>query len=147
VASDGDLGAVVRDFFELALNGRQLDRIGDYCAEDYVYHPSSSPGEEIRGLAGFRAMIESGYDSFPDMHTDVLDVVVSGDRAVVRFNEGGTHVAPFLGVAATGRVARWDGIAIYRGAEGKLAEEWSVSDMLSALTQIGAVIPSGEPPE
>ena len=140
MASDRELEDVVRGFFEIALNGRHLDRIGEYCGDDYVYHPSTG-GEEIRGLAGFTAMVASGYDAFPDLQTDVLDVVVSGDRAVVRFNEGGTHSAPFLGVAETGRTVRWDGICIYRGENGKLVEEWSVSDMYAVLEQLGVAIP------
>ena len=45
----------------------------------------------------------------------------------------------FLGIPATGRRVRGQGTVILRIAEGKIAEEWEMSDLLGLLQQLGAV--------
>jgi predicted ester cyclase len=44
-----------------------------------------------------------------------------------------------MGIDAAGKPICVDGIAVFRIAGGKIAEEWTVSDALGLLQQVGAV--------
>jgi predicted ester cyclase len=44
-----------------------------------------------------------------------------------------------MGVAPTGSTIAVDAISVFRIAEGKIAEEWTVWDALGLLQQVGAV--------
>ena len=50
----------------------------------------------------------------------------------------GTHKGEHMGIAPTGKEARISGIEILRIVGGKIAEEWSESDWLGFLQQLGA---------
>ncbi len=128
--------AIVRAFIEEALNEHDLPAFDRFCASTYVWH--GMDGAEVRGLEPFKREVEVFFDAFPDIRVDVLDIVVGGDRAAVRFRESGTHRGGFAGLEPTGRKASWDGVAIYRVANDLLVEEWSVSDRLGLLEKIGA---------
>jgi predicted ester cyclase len=129
--------SVVAAFFDEALNQHDLAAFDRFCAEDYVWHGMA--GVEVRGLDAFKREVGLFFDAFPDISVEVLDILVGGERAAVRFRESGTHLGGFAGVPPTGRAVLWDGVAIYRVANGLLVEEWSVSDRLAMLETIGGL--------
>ncbi|MDQ3870275.1 MAG: ester cyclase, partial [Chloroflexota bacterium] len=51
----------------------------------------------------------------------------------------GTHQGEFLGIAPTGKPISAGGMSIYRIADGKIAEEWTLGDLATVLQQIGAM--------
>jgi predicted ester cyclase len=59
----------------------------------------------------------------------------------VRYVVEGTHQGELLGIPATGRRVRWDGIDVYRVANGKIVEEWLGDDLLAILVSLGAYTP------
>jgi predicted ester cyclase len=128
--------SLVRAFIDEALNRHDLSAFDRLCAQEYVWHGMA--GAEVRGLETFKREVVVFFDAFPDITIDVLDIVVDGDRAAVRFRESGTHQGVFGDAAPTGRSLSWDGIAIYRVKDELIVEEWSVLDMLALLEGVGA---------
>jgi len=126
---------IVRGFFGGAINTHDLDACAAYCSDAYVWHGAAG---DVVGLPSFKAALAGFFAAFPDVQADILDLVAGTDRVAIRYRETATHRGDFMGVAATGVVARWEGMAIYRASHGLLVEEWSVADTLSLLTQIGA---------
>ena len=49
----------------------------------------------------------------------------------------GTHTGEFLGIQPTGKKVEYESNELYRIADGKIAEEWICSDMLTLMAQIG----------
>ena len=90
-------------------------------------------------LAGFKRDLAVMRESFPDARFTIEDIVAEGDKLADRYTISGTHVRPFLGIAATGRHVRLSGITIVRIAGGKIAERWAVTDQLGLLRQLGAL--------
>jgi steroid delta-isomerase-like uncharacterized protein len=83
------------------------------------------------------------FSAFPDIKRPVEDLVAAGDKVVARWTSFGTHSGEFMGVPATGRFLRTSGITIFRLEDGKIVEEWSESDMLGMLQQVGAIPGAG----
>jgi predicted ester cyclase len=133
---------LVRDFFELAINAHDTEAFPRFCGAGYVWHASAGADRDVVGRDAFAAFVGSFFDAFPDVRAEVLDVVAGDDRAAVRYRETATHTTTYAGIAPTGRRVGWDGIAIYKAADGLLVEEWSVGDTLSMMLQIGAVVPA-----
>jgi predicted ester cyclase len=131
--------AVVLGFFEDVANKHRAELIGHYCAENYVMH-WDNPAEDVHGLAAFREGLSGMLAAFPDFSTDIEDVIVEGDRVVVRYEEGGTLTHDFMGVKAQGQRVRWPAIVIMRVEDDKIAEEWfqgPVRDRLAAAAAEG----------
>jgi len=128
--------ALARRFFEQLCNGRDHAVADQIIAAQYVAHgPQAPPAEGPDGVKQRVAVYQDTLDGF----WDVQEIHSAGDRVVVRWVGRGTHTGELMGVAPTGATVAVDAITIFRIAEGKIAEEWTVWDALGLLQQVGAV--------
>ncbi|HEY7537960.1 MAG TPA: ester cyclase [Gaiellaceae bacterium] len=114
-------------------------------AHDEIYGPDwvgNFPGMPPIDAAGHRAYSEAMISAFPDLERTIVDLVAEGDKVVARWTATGTNTGPFQGMPPSGKRATSSGITVFRVADGRIVEEWSESDMLGLLQQIGA-IPGG----
>jgi predicted ester cyclase len=74
-----------------------------------------------------------------DGHWNVQEIFSAGDRVVARWTGTGTHQGELMGLEATGAPIEVDAISVFRIADGKIAEEWTVWDALGLLQRVGAV--------
>jgi steroid delta-isomerase-like uncharacterized protein len=128
--------ALVRRFFGDFCNGRRADLADELIADDYVsYGPQAPPArgpDELRDRVGL-------YQEAVDGHWEVKEMLSVGDKVVARWIGSGTHRGELMGVDPTGKPISVDAISIFRVADGKIAEEWTVWDALGLLQQVGAV--------
>jgi len=128
--------ALARRFFEELCNGRQGAIADEIVAPEYVSHGPQAPPAE--GPEGVRARV-AVYQEALDGYWDIQEVHSAGDRVVVRWIGRGTHKGELMGLSPTGAQIAVDAITIFRIADGKIAEEWTVWDALGLLQQVGAV--------
>jgi predicted ester cyclase len=77
--------------------------------------------------------------AFPRYEVIAEDMVAEGDKVVVRASLRATHEGNCMGIPPTGKHVTVPFIAIYRIANGKIAEHWIQMDAMSLLRQLGAV--------
>jgi ketosteroid isomerase-like protein len=116
--SPEQLKQFIRNHFEEFVNRQNLDIADVNFAPDFVDHGSDVPAGTPPGPKGARQYVGSALKKFPDMHVTVEDVIVEGDRVVVRNTWQGTD-------RDSGKKFRLGGIVIWRVANGKLAERWA----------------------
>ncbi len=80
---------------------------------------------------GYRQAIGQFLGAFPDSRFPVDDIVTDGDCVAVRHSLVGTHLAPFQNIPATNEAVRVTAIAIFRAANGKIAETRLNADLLA----------------
>ena len=132
----------VRRFLQEAFNEGNLGVAHELFASNYVLHDPANP-EEVRGPEGIKGFVQMYRSAFPDSHITVEDLIAEGDKVVTRFRARGTHQGELFGVAPSGNQVEVTGITISRFEGGKIAEDWTNSDTLGLMQQIGAV-PSPE---
>jgi ketosteroid isomerase-like protein len=76
--------------------------------------------------------------SIPDMTFDIKEVLVSGDRVIVRGEVAGTPAGDLFGVPHTGKSFRIMAIDIQTIRDGKIAQTFHMENWLSALGQLRA---------
>jgi len=129
--------ALARRFFEELCNQRDGAVADEIVSADYVSHGPQAPPAE--GPDGVRARIAVYQDAL-DGYWDVQEILSAGaDHVAVRWIGRGTHNAELMGVPATGAKIAVDAITIFKIADGKITEEWTVWDALGLLQQVGAV--------
>jgi steroid delta-isomerase-like uncharacterized protein len=129
---------LMRHAVEEVWNQGNLDAIGDYVANDFVVHASTSAAE-IHGPEGARQYFGMLREAFPDLHFTIEDQVAEGDKVVTRWTARGTHAGAFMGISPTGRQFSLTGIDIDRVVNGKAVECWTSVDELGLLQQLGAL--------
>ena len=120
-----------------SLSERNPDLIEEFYPPDLVWH---EPDQDIRGYEEARQFVSTFFDAFPDINITVEDAIAEGDQAVTRYTIRGTHRGETEEFGPpTGRQMELEGITIHRIEDGKIVEEWSRYDNLSAMQQLGLV--------
>ena len=97
------------------------------------YLPGECWGREtsIKVVSGFAKTI-------PDMKFDIKDVLVAGDRVIVRGEVSGTPSGDLFGVPHTGKSFRILAIDIQTIKDGRISHTFHMENWLSALGQLRA---------
>jgi predicted ester cyclase len=124
-----ELEAFYRRYNRLC-NEHRFDELGTYVAADV-----EADGQP-RGLDGYAEALEAVVRAFPDYRWDIRHLLVDGSLVAGHFVTAGTHEGTFLGVPPTGRRVSTQEFAVYRVAEGRIAEVWGTADDLDLLHQL-----------
>ena len=131
---------IVRRYLKEMVEDRKLSVIEEIILPDCVFH---RPETELKGIAAIRAFFAWSRQNWSEIYADVEDLIVSGDRVVVRLSHRAVGAGSFKSRLGTfdmkGKTVVWNSIAIFRIKEGKIAEEWVSRDELGMLLSIGAV--------
>jgi predicted ester cyclase len=87
--------------------------------------------EELVGMLsqGFHKLI-------PDMKWEILDMIVTGDKVIVRGQGSGTPLGPFMGVPASGKSFKVMSIDIHTLKDGKISHTHHLEDWAAAVAQL-----------
>jgi predicted ester cyclase len=77
-------------------------------------------------------------NSIPDMKFEIKEVLVAGDRVIVRGEVAGTPAGELFGVPHTGKSFKIMAIDIQTIKDGKIAKTFHMENWLSALGQLRA---------
>ena len=134
--------AMNRRFYEQGANARNSAVITELVAPDFIGHypdvvagfsgTSQGPESLMRDLEFIAAMV-------PDFRTTLEDLIGAGDKVALRGVTQGTHTGQIPGVPPTGNAVRFTWCAIYRFADGRIAERWLNDDALSTFQQLGMI--------
>src|SRR5262245_15248359 len=121
-------------------NQGELHLMEMFFAPDAVHHELESPdgdGSECTTTM-LKSYIHLYRKGFPDLRFTILDQICEEDRVVTRWRVEGTQTGMLMGINASGRPMKVEGIRIDRFEEGQIVETWNEWDVLGMLDQIGA---------
>lgn len=106
-------------------------------APDFI--DSTLPPGRPQGVDGPLAASKAFRGAVPDIHCDVDQMIVAGNRVVAHLHFSGHFTGTFKGVQGKGQTVDFTATDIYRVANGRIAENWHLEDNLTFLQQIGMV--------
>lgn len=95
--------------------------------------PQGLPGP-VQASAGFRAAV-------PDLRVAIDEMIVAGDRVVVRLALSGHFTGRFDGRPGKGEAVSFRAVDVYAVKDGRITDNWHLEDNLTLLRQLGAVAP------
>lgn len=97
------------------------------------------------GLEAFNRFFAAVNTAFPDCQLIIENMVVKGDRVMVRYAISGTHMSDFMGVGPTNERMSIIGIDVFRLAGGRVVEHWDAARQMTALPRLSGepVLPAG----
>jgi predicted ester cyclase len=93
---------------------------------------------EFKGREAFVGQVTGFGKLIPDLRWDIKDVMVDGNRIIVRSEASGTPIGPFFGVVPTGKSFKIMAIDIHTIKDGKAITAHHVEDWAGALRQLQA---------
>jgi steroid delta-isomerase-like uncharacterized protein len=126
--------------YEEVFNQGNFDVADELIGANVVEHqqqpgvtPDAAGPELVKQIARFFRT------AFPDLQIIVNDLIVEGDRVAARVTITGTHQGELMGIPPTGKRVEVSSIDIIRYEDGKAAEHWGETDIMSMMQQLGAV--------
>lgn len=114
----------------LMVNGN-LDAVGEFFTPDYVAHAT---GEDLTGgHEAIRRFVGALRRAFPDLRLEVEILLESGDRVAWQRTFRGTQRGDYKGFPATGREVVWRDMVTSRFRDGRIAEDWVITDLAERL--------------
>ncbi len=131
--------ADARRYMDELYNKGNTAVVYEMLAADFVYRNAAPPITPDR--AGIIQEMKMVRTAFPDLHVTVDDVLIDGDKGVMRWTMNGTHEGVFYGITPTHKHVEWSGIALWRSVDNKLVESWNFPDRLDLLAKLGVPLP------
>lgn len=126
--------------YEEVFNQGNLDVASELIGSNVVEHqqqpgvdPDAAGPELVKQIARFYR------SAFPDLNIAVEDLIAEGDRVAARVTIMGTHQGELMGIPPTGKRVEVSSIDIIRFEDGKAAEHWGETDIMSMMQQLGVV--------
>jgi predicted ester cyclase len=120
-----DLGERARYALERVCSGTGAELPARYYGTSFVDHVNDL---EFHGLSGVERSVSLYRRMLDDLAIHVEEQILTPDRVTSRFVITGTSL---------GRAVRFRGITISRFENGLIVEDWSVTDTLGMLRQLG----------
>ena len=127
--------ALVRRLIEECRNKKNLDVLGEIMAPNWVTHGPG--GDKENNLEQSRKGVSEIFDAAPDLHDEIIDIVAEGDRVAVLYNRHQTFKNQYHDIAPTGEKASIWIFNLFRIADGKIVETWSVFDTVAFQKFLG----------
>lgn len=129
--------AIVEEFYGKALtvNGDTApgEVLGRLLAEDFT----SANGQETKPRAALMAQVEGFWKLIPDLRWVIEEVLVDGNKVVVRSTASGSPNGTFMGRALDGtKTFRIDTIDIHELRDGRIARVYHLEDWATAMKQL-----------
>ncbi|OGU70759.1 MAG: hypothetical protein A2V93_07680 [Ignavibacteria bacterium RBG_16_34_14] len=119
------------------------DSLDNYIAEDAMDHALDTMITKKQGLAGIKDLFRAHHTSFPDTKITVNAIGTSGDTLLAYYTFTGTNSGMMMGMPATNKSVKVDGVDIVVFKDGKAVEHWEVTDQLGMMKQLG-IMPENE---
>jgi len=111
-----------------------VEALKEIYSPDFVWHIFSGQDSSLEETIEF---LKQQQVMFPDMVSGREDIIAKGDKVIVRYTSRGTHTGDTEDFPATGKKVEYEAIEILRVENGKIVEDWDVSDDLSFSQQLG----------
>jgi len=114
---------VVRDYYERVINGRDLDAVEEFFADE-------------RMVEGVRRGCFAYFNAFPDLHVSLDELIAEGDRVFLRSTMTGTHDGDYKGIEPTGRHISAESAEVFRVQDGKFQGYWCLANVAGLMRQL-----------
>jgi steroid delta-isomerase-like uncharacterized protein len=128
---------VVNRFCDEVINARNPEAAEGIVADNFVELdplPGQGPGRE-----GLQQWLAGWFAAFPDLAWTNEEQIAVDERVVTRFFWTGTHEQEFMGIPASNRTVKVNGVVIDRVEDGVMVDSRMLMNALSMLQQLGAI--------
>ena len=129
-----------------AWNAHDADGVAACFAEDAVLYDVGLP-QPLRGRAAIRDSVAGYLAAFSDLHADMGEPIVSGNRSAQEWKVSGTNDGELLGIAPTGKRATTYGCGTAEfGEDGLIHRGGNYWNTAALMQQLGVMpVAAGAP--
>ena len=123
----------LRDFYDryiAALNARDFDVMDEFIQDEVTLNGKSATREDILAVQRLEAA------AVPDLHWELTNLIIDGDRLGAQLVNTGTPTAEFVGVKPTGKPFEVSEYAVYQVVDGRFKHMAAIHDAETIAKQL-----------
>jgi len=124
---------IVKKAHDLVWSKGKFELIDSLYSDDYIAHWVMGGDTDLKA---FKTMLVETRNAFPDLEEKIVHIIAEGDLVVTHFESSGTLTGSLNGIEPTGKKGSRPEIAVHRIENGKIAEQWTVADLMTLLNQL-----------
>jgi predicted ester cyclase len=117
--------ALIRELFSKVFHEGNIQAADQYNVNDVELNFLH---KRLTSLAEWKQMAQALRNAFPDLHYELYDFVVEGDKVAFRWEARGTHKGELWGLPASNKKLVWHGLSLYRMRGNKIGKGWTYSN-------------------
>lgn len=126
---------IVRKFYDAIWNNADKTVIPELLTEDFTMRGSLGIAQQ-GGHHGFVTYMDFVRRALGNYRCEIIEMVEEDNRLYARMLYSGVHQGELFGYAPTHGKIKWDGVAVFTFAEGRIADLWVLGDVHSVIKQI-----------
>lgn len=134
---DRSKNEIATDFTEEMWDKGNLKIADEIFSRGFIDHDPVTG--QLPGLNGYKQMVMDFRNAFPNLRVKNEDVIVEGDKIVVRWTAHGTHSGQLMNIQPTNKSLILKGIDILLVENHMIVERWGEFDALGMLSQLGVL--------
>lgn len=128
----------IQRLYSEVYSGGNVNLLDQLVSNNVRIHDQAVPNAKP-GIAYYKEL-QTGYArAFPKKTATIDELLVSGDKVIVRWSCRGSHEGEYQGTPATHRKFNISGISIYQFTNDRISEIWQSWDTLSLLEQLNII--------
>lgn len=129
----------LRDFIKEVWNEKRFDLVEKYVATAYTIHLDTADPWEGKTLDHneFKTRLKFSFDSFPDMHFDIISAIEEEGHVAITWNLTGTNLGPIGDFPPTNKKIDTKGMTIYHFTDHYISGHTQVFDRVTVFKQLG----------
>ncbi len=129
----------LKTFMEDVWNNKNIENIEEYIFPAYQIHLDKADPWEGKTLSfnDFIMRLRYSFDSFPDMHFNILSAIEDGDNVAITWILTGTNLGKIGDMPSTNKPIKTNGITIYHFKDNKICGHTQVFDRMTVFRQLG----------
>ncbi|WP_144151970.1 ester cyclase [Paraburkholderia sp. BCC1885] len=124
----------IKTFYQ-AIQNKDIALLRSVVTPDWEYLPE--PRGATSGPDQMIPIFHNLATALPDMHIEILDLLIHGDRVGVRAEVGGTQSGQLLGIAASSKHITFAIHSFHQMRDDRVAKTWHLEDWLAVFRQLG----------
>lgn len=126
-----DNKAIILNLFSEVTAGKKYLN-GEAGADEGLVRIQNTMAAKTSVFKSFNRFFYSVASAFPDFELKITNLIVKGDKVMVRYIVSGIQRGPFMGVEPTNEKMAISGIDIFRLDNGIVVEHWDAARQMEA---------------
>lgn len=116
----------LRELYEDVLNQKNFAVLDKFFSRDIIIHDGR---RMLKGLEEAKRTIKERSDAIPDFYCQLEDILIEGNKAVVRWRSTGNPVKDFVDFR-TGKEFHYRGMTLFEKSDNLIVRLWEYATLM-----------------
>jgi steroid delta-isomerase-like uncharacterized protein len=117
-------------------NEREVNTLMQFYTADFE-GTDIAQSQTYKGREGLQQMLGRYFSAFPDLHFEIEEVIIEGERTALSWTSRGTHLGKIMNIPPTGRTVNVRGMTLLKFVDGQVQQATFLWDVAGLLRGIG----------